>query len=85
MPRDRKVAAAVGSAVIAIFSFMFTLLRVAGANTAVFWSLSFLSPVAMSSAGSQIWHGDEPPAESPVQQSSRIRGRLRQQEEESNC
>ena len=55
--KQPKVAAAVGSAIIALFSFLFTILRVSGVSGSAFWFLSLLSPVAMSSAGSQIWHG----------------------------
>jgi len=50
-----KVAGAVGSGLLAAFSFIFTLLRVTGASPQVFWALSTLSPIAMSSAGADMW------------------------------
>ena len=50
-----KVAGAVGSGLLAFFSFIFTVLRITGASPQVFWALSLLSPIAMSSAGADMW------------------------------
>ncbi|KAJ1493416.1 P-loop containing nucleoside triphosphate hydrolase protein, partial [Baffinella frigidus] len=52
-----KVAGAVGSGLLALFSFVFTLMRLVGLPDEVFWAAALLSPVAMSSAAVSLWNG----------------------------
>ena len=44
-----------GSMMLAGFSFIFTILRLLGAPDHLFWALSVLSPVAMSSVAANMW------------------------------
>jgi len=55
--QEPKVAGAVGSGLLAAFSFLFTVLRITRASPQLFWVMSLLSPIAMSSAGADMWSG----------------------------